>query len=109
MRLAREAAETLGEDAFGLGTIGIVYARAKRRAEAEAALRRLEKLDGTEYFRASVYHVLGDRDRALSLLEEAVGNHDDSVVDLGLDPTFAGLHGDPRFKALLRKIGLPSA
>ena len=109
MRIAREAAETLGEDAFGLGTIGIVYARAKRRAEAEAALRRLEKLDGTEYFRASVYHVLGDRDRALSLLEEAVGNHDDSVVDLGLDPTFAGLHGDPRFKALLRKIGLPSA
>jgi hypothetical protein len=40
------------------------------------------------------------------MLEQAVEKRDDSVPDLGVDPVFRDLRGDPRFARLLQKIGL---
>ena len=63
---------------------------------------------------AMVFAVCGDRDRAFYWLEEAYRNHDKQWVslDLGLEslnsePLFDPLRSDPRFKDLLRRIGLP--
>jgi adenylate cyclase len=107
---AEQVRARLGDDQYGLGTAGYVYARAGRRAEAQRALQALEaQPDASPYLRASVYMGLGDRDRAFALLEQSVAERESAAPDLGIDPTFHALRGDPRMDALLRRIGLPAA
>jgi adenylate cyclase len=106
---AEQVRARLGDDQYGLGTAGYVYARAGRRAEAQRALQALEaQPDASPYLRASVYMGLGDRDRAFALLEQSVAERESAAPDLGIDPTFHALRGDRRMDALLRRIGLPA-
>ena len=49
---------------------------------------------------------LGERDRAIQLLGEAVARPSYDVVYLAVDPKLDGLRGDPRFGDLLRRAGL---
>ncbi len=92
------------------GTMAIgayAYAINGRRPEAERLMRVAEaRWDDSPYFDATVYLALGQRDRALQLLDRAVTTREDYAADLGVDPAFNALHGDPRFQALLRKGGL---
>jgi len=39
-------------------------------------------------------------------LDRAVADRSNWLVWLKLDPRFSGLHGNPRFDALLRRVGL---
>lgn len=56
----------------------------------------------------ATYHAeLGEKEPALSLLEDAYRIHDFQVVLVALDPAFDFLRGEPRFQALLQRIGLP--
>jgi TolB-like protein/Tfp pilus assembly protein PilF len=105
-----ERARTLDpEDHFTLSTVGYVYGRAGKRAEAERALVALRaQPDASPYLIATIYAALRDKERAFGMLEQAVETRDDSVPDLGVDPVFTDLRGDPRFARLLKKIGLPS-
>jgi TolB-like protein/Tfp pilus assembly protein PilF len=48
----------------------------------------------------------GDIDRGFELLEKAYASHDDSLFMLK-DPKFAPIKNDPRYKDLLRRVGLP--
>jgi hypothetical protein len=57
---------------------------------------------------AIVYAGLERRDDAFAWLERALEAHDPGLVYLGIAPAFATLHQDPRFAALLRKVGLAS-
>jgi tetratricopeptide (TPR) repeat protein len=50
---------------------------------------------------------LGDRDRTFSLLDALFAEHSDAMVFLKEIPSFDGVHDDPRFSALLRRVGLP--
>jgi hypothetical protein len=56
---------------------------------------------------AFVYLALGEREKALQLLEHAVAIRVPSCIWLKVDPRFAALHGDARFVALLHQIGFP--
>jgi tetratricopeptide (TPR) repeat protein len=51
--------------------------------------------------------MLDRRDVALGLLEDAVAQGDSDVLSLRIETAFQPLYGEPRFRALLTKVGLP--
>ena len=85
------------------------YARMGRRAEALQLLgNRLENCtDGPCLFHtAQVYTALGEKDRAFEWLEWAYEKRDSFLTYLKIAPGLDPLRSDPRFTALLRKVGL---
>jgi TolB-like protein/Tfp pilus assembly protein PilF len=63
-------------------------------------------------FLAAVYTALGDKDRAFYWLEQAyerreMTSKDEGIFYLGAEPLYDPLRSDPRYKELLRRIGLP--
>jgi adenylate cyclase len=54
---------------------------------------------------AMIYEALGDRDRVFESLNKAYEKHPGTILPLKTLPAFHSLHGDPRFKDLLKKIG----
>jgi TolB-like protein/Tfp pilus assembly protein PilF len=90
--------------------LGLWYARAGRRADAEAVLE--EMLAGGRcppVWFAILYAGLGDLDRAFAYLEQAIDEHNDQVCFMGVDHRFDELRADPRFPVLLARIGLGAA
>ena len=80
---------------------------------ARALLAEIEGLDGSMYVspvsRAMVHVGLGEHDRALELLDDAMHEREPLLLFLGLDSLWDPLRDDPRFAELLDRIGLPSA
>jgi hypothetical protein len=56
---------------------------------------------------AEIHAYRGEFDFALEWLERAYRQHDASMADIKSDLFFRGIAGDPRFKALQRKMKLP--
>ena len=55
---------------------------------------------------ALVHLGLGEKDRALELLEDGYATHAQLLSGLATDPRYASLHGDPRYEAIVRGMGL---
>ena len=92
------------------GALGHAYGVAGRRDEALAALERLERRAQERYvppFQLALVRVgLGDYSGALDELERGYAIHDTGMSGLKVDPRFKPLAADPRFVALLGKMGL---
>jgi TolB-like protein/DNA-binding winged helix-turn-helix (wHTH) protein len=58
---------------------------------------------------AGYYAQLRERDKTLSLLEEAYRRHTIDVIFIQTDPAFDFLHADPRYRSLIQRMGLPPA
>jgi len=56
--------------------------------------------------RAEVAWALGRTDDAFRWRERAADEHEPRVIYLGVDPLYEPLRADPRFVALLRRLGL---
>ncbi len=56
---------------------------------------------------AEVFAWRGQRNEAFTWLERAHAQHDGILVQIKFDPLLANLHSDPRFAAMLKKMGLP--
>jgi len=56
---------------------------------------------------AFVYGLVGDKDRAFAWLERGFAEHNGDLTDLNVDPIWDPLRDDPRFKDLVRRVGLP--
>ncbi|MBN2264490.1 MAG: tetratricopeptide repeat protein, partial [Candidatus Aminicenantes bacterium] len=82
---------------------------------SEEALRSLDELVSTlsrknistAFEEARVYAGLGDKDKALSLLNRAYESRSNRITFLVSDWALHSLHGDPRFQELARKVGFP--
>jgi len=76
--------------------------------QSEAALDALirEHTADEPYTIATVYAWRGDDDKAFQWLERAYARRHTYLSRVKVDPLLKRLHGDPRFGALLRKMGL---
>jgi hypothetical protein len=86
--------------------LGCAYARAGRREEAE----KMAAANPTADSLARAFACLGDKDRVFKALESetVVGPIRMSYFLLRVDRENPGLlRGDPRLKALRKKVGLP--
>ena len=84
--------------------LGYAYGRAGRRADAE---KLAVEVAPNAFSQAIIYAGLGDKDRTFEALDRVAGL---GAVRIGLalnSPEFALLRGDPRVKALRKKVGLP--
>ena len=105
-----ETAERLNsDDSYVLGFLGYGYAVTGRRADALKILQRLDEMEKRRYVsriaRVYVYAGLGDKDKAFEWLEKAYQERSDSLAWFRFDPESKSLQSDPRFAALMRKIG----
>ena len=55
------------------------------------------------------YAQLGDRDKTLALLEESYRQRVPDILWTQNDPAYDFLHSDPRYRSLIKRIGLPPA
>ena len=96
---------------FVLHAAGYTYAKAGRRKEAQAIIDKLLEMRKTEYvisyFIASIYATLGDKENAFKELEKSYSAHDFYMNRLKVDPYWDPLRTDPRYKELLKRMGLP--
>ncbi|MEO6879278.1 MAG: tetratricopeptide repeat protein, partial [Gemmatimonadaceae bacterium] len=93
------------------GLLGFAYAKTGNTARAAAIAKRLEagvgRTSGSAAAAARIYLGLGDNARALTLLERAVADHDSFYSSEALSESFFDpVRGDPRFTAILAKVGL---
>jgi TolB-like protein/DNA-binding winged helix-turn-helix (wHTH) protein/Tfp pilus assembly protein PilF len=95
--------------------------------EAKACIARAEQYQGKasaqaiEFYRAKVeqpeksrpydlalaYAVLGRGEDAIRALQAAYEQHSMSMPLMRTEPSFTSLHGDARFREIVRKLGLP--
>jgi len=95
------------------GTLGVLAARrgegarAQRTDQALAASSVPFLIGLNTYYRAQIAAVLGDRDRAVGLLRDAIahGAAGDPWNRLHSEPAFGSLHDYPPFQELLRPKG----
>ena len=94
-----------------LAALARSQALAGKTAEARGVLKGL--LDSKEpvspFFIALVYTAMGDKDDAFLWLDRAVAERSGSVRYLKIEPRLDPLRSDPRFEALLQRVGLKSA
>jgi tetratricopeptide (TPR) repeat protein len=92
------------------GDVGQALALSGRRSEALAELDRVLKLSVQRYVSAgdiaSIYASLGDNENALSWLDRALQQRASMLGFLAQNPAFDGLHDDPRFAAIVDRVGV---
>jgi serine/threonine-protein kinase len=94
------------------GALGHAYAVAGERGKALRVLRELQARADSSYVSpfdiATIYAGLGDRTKTFEYLEKAYQERVPYLVYLAVDPHFDPFRSDPRFRDLLRRIGLPT-
>ena len=93
--------------------VRLAFDRGGKKAAAEWLLADLQAHARTSHVRgldlARATARLELKDATLAHLEDAVREHTLGVVFLQVDPMFDFLHGDQRYLALVKKVGLPLA
>jgi serine/threonine-protein kinase len=94
-----------------LGLLGYAYAKsgdAKRAADLAKSLEsEVGRTSGAAAAAARVYLGLGDNAHALTLLERAANDHDSFFSSESMsEKFFDSVRGDPRFAAIVRRVGL---
>jgi serine/threonine-protein kinase len=110
---ALEAAARSRRTPGAVAALGHVSALSGDAAAARAALAELERAARTEY--VSAYHFalihigLGEKAEALRFLEKAYEEGAWTVTFANVEPALDPLRQEPRFRELVRRLGLPDA
>lgn len=88
---------------MGAQSLGVAYARAGRRGDAERVAAAIPRPAG----KALIFAALGDKDRTLNVLQQMGPMGPTRIGRDLIAPEYAFLHGDPRLSALRRRVGLP--
>jgi serine/threonine-protein kinase len=106
-RMRRDA----GDVPLVLAFLPCYYVAGGRRPDAVAVLTKLEELERSQYVQAVyIAHArlcLGDEPGALEALELSERRRDLDLVEMLGDGYFRRLRGQPRYEALVERIGLP--
>jgi serine/threonine-protein kinase len=107
-----KAASLSKRDPNVVSSLGHLYAVAHRLPEAGRLIDELgqQSRQGyvSPYFFALIYVGRGEADRAVAALSRAAEERSTLLVYLRMDPRFAELRSDPRFRALVRRLGFQS-
>jgi tetratricopeptide (TPR) repeat protein len=101
----------------GEGISAATIRRAFEKGGYKAALLEnasyLKRRSATQYVSpvdlALQYAQLGRREETLSYLEEGLRQHSPLLLWIQNDPAYDFLHGDERYRSIIKRIGLPPA
>lgn len=100
-----------GGSPLAVSCLGSAYAASGQKDEALEMLNQLDKLSKERYVssfnRAYIYIALGDMDQAFEYLEKSYVEREILLTYIKVWPYYDPIRSDPRFKALLKKMGLP--
>ena len=91
-----------------LTSLAYVHHLAGRSRESDEALRKLEAGHAVDsaFQIAAIHATRGEADAAFAWMERGFDQRDAGFPQAKCEPTFRSLHGDPRWAAFLKKIGL---
>ncbi|MGB2768757.1 MAG: protein kinase [Candidatus Zixiibacteriota bacterium] len=89
---------------------GIALVKVGKRSEAygilDDLLKRAKRAYVSPVLLACLYFALGEKDKGFERLDEAHRERDSRLLETKVLPEFDGVRSDPRFKELLKKVGL---
>jgi tetratricopeptide (TPR) repeat protein len=108
MEYLRRAKPSLPPKTY-LSFVAHVQALAGDAVGAQQSLREIDAMDGyvPPYYLALVYTALGQQERAIRELQQAVREQDTTVVNLKMDPRFDRIRSTAPFQALLISLRFP--
>jgi tetratricopeptide (TPR) repeat protein len=90
--------------------LGVEYAKSGNLEQAREVIEQLKRMSTHAYVSpartARIYAALGDKTTALDLLEKAHEDRDRHLLWIKVDHDYDSLRSEPRFIALLQKVGL---
>jgi len=105
----QRSVELEGEGSVRTIHLAMGYGFAGEKEKAEAFLKGLRKRPKTEYtdptWVAVLYTAIGDNDKALDWIEKACAERSPTATALMVDSRFTRLRTEPRYQALLSRMG----
>ncbi len=93
-----------------LGLLGNAYAVSGNRADALKILAEMKETSKSRYVSpwdfAIIYTGLGDKDLAIEQLNKSYEERAGWIINIGSEPLLDPLRSDPRFKELVRRMGI---
>jgi eukaryotic-like serine/threonine-protein kinase len=110
--VAERVAAVSGRGTWSLLGLAQIYARAGRRADAEALLAEVIATRRAGYVPpmaiAFLHGRLGNADAAFEWLERGYEERANGMVYLHVESSWDSIRHDPRFQDLVRRVGLPA-
>ena len=111
--IGEKAAAMTRNQKVALGLRAFAYAQAGEFEKAKAFLAELDALSGADtasgFYRALANMLLGNYEQAMQWLDVTFSDNLGISIIINPEPVFEPLRSDPRFQAMLRKMGLDPA